>query len=49
MVIVKTPRGSNPSGTCWERQKLFNVNPAPASNTTAKAICITTKISLARR
>src|SRR6266403_1295706 len=47
-VMVNTPRGSNPSGTCCERQNLFSVDPAAASNTAASATCATTSAPRAR-
>ena len=38
-----TPCGSKPSGAFCACQKLFNVNPAPASRTIASATCVITR------
>ena len=37
---LHTPCGSKPSGAFCACQKLFNVNPAPASRTIASAACV---------
>ena len=48
MPTVRRLFGSKLIGSCWARQKLFRVNPAPASRTTASATCVMTRAERAR-